>query len=333
MDVAQLKTLVHVAELGSLSAAAERLGIAQPALGRQIRLLEAELGGDLFSRHGRGMALTELGRRVLGPAGEVLSRLDDIRVLARATGTSLQGRIRVGVTPTVAEVATLPLVEAIREAHPDLSLCFTSGFSGHLLEWLKRGELDCCVAYAAPAGGAIQTVPILDESLLLVTAPGQWPGDSAAPVPFSALAGRPLVLPSPVHGLRSILDAAAASAGIVLSSNLEADSLTAMIDLVRAGHGATILPYAPIHGRVLAGELTATPLTAPNPFRRVVIALPADRPVLPAARFVGEAFAQVATKLVESGAWAGQLVRSPATEPEVPAICGDAGVQARMTAS
>jgi LysR family nitrogen assimilation transcriptional regulator len=307
MDIAQLRTLVHVAELGSVTAAAERLGIAQPALSRQIRLLESELGGALFTRHGRGMALTDLGLRVIGPSADILMRIEDIHRCAADGSSSLVGKVRVGVTPTVAEVATLPLVRAIREAHPQLSLCFTSVFSGHLLELLKRGELDCCVAYAAPFGGLVHTVPIVDETLLLVAAPHRGFATDR-PVPFAALAGEPLVLPSPAHGLRTILDAAAARAGIALTSSLEADSLTAMIDLVRAGYGATILPYAPIHAKVRSGELTASPLVDPVPGRRVVMAYPADRPVTPAARFVGKAFAAVAAELVGSGAWAGEVI-------------------------
>lgn len=307
MDVTQLKTLVHVAELGSLTAAADRLGMAQPALSRQIRLLETELGGPLFSRHGRGMALTDLGRRVLAPAGEIMARMDDIRRLAHCPPLSLRGRVRVGLTPTVAEVATLPLVRAIREAHPELSLCFTSGFSGHLLEWLKRDELDCCVAYATPTGGLIHTVPILDEALFLVGAPGHLP-DGREPQRFASLSGHPLILPSPAHGLRNILDATARQAGIALTSNLEADSLTAMIDLVRNGYGATILPLAPISARVRSGELVAIPLFDPVPSRRVVVATPLDRATVPAARYVGQAFAEVAGQLVSSGEWSGQMI-------------------------
>src|SRR5215217_9529123 len=68
MDISQLKTLIHVAELGSLSKAADRLNIAQPALSRQIRLLEEELGIFLFERHGRGMVITDAGRKALARA-------------------------------------------------------------------------------------------------------------------------------------------------------------------------------------------------------------------------------------------------------------------------
>ena len=307
MDLSQIRTLLHVAEIGSLSGAAQRLGVAQPALSRQIRLLEQELGAPVFERHGRGMTPTELGRKLLEPAGKVLSHLDEMRRLATQEATSFVGRVRVGVTPTVAEVATLPLVERIRDAHPLLSLSFTSGFSGHLVEWLKRDELDVCVAYETQTGGLVSTRPVLDETLILIGSAARGL-NMTRPVSFAALAGEQLVLPSPAHGLRTILDACASRAGIVLSPSLEADSLQAMIDLVGGGFGLTVLPLAPVHSRLERGELSAAPLIEPIPTRRVMVAYPADRPITPATRFVGEAFAAVACELVASQVWAGNIV-------------------------
>jgi LysR family transcriptional regulator, nitrogen assimilation regulatory protein len=306
MDIAQLKTLIHVAELGSVSKAADRLGIAQPALSRQIRLLESELGAALFVRHGRGMVLTELGRQILVPAGAALARLDDIRSLAERGQRSLMGRVRFGMTPTVAQIMTVPLAKRIREAHPGLSLCFSSAFSGHLMDWLKRGEVDCCMAYDPESNGAVRTRPILVERLMLI-----GNADSGLsvdrPVPFARLAAATLVLPSPMHGLRRIADHCAAQAGIRLTPALEADSFAAMIDLVKVGFGQTILPLASIYDRVRSGELRAAPLIQPVPTRRVVMAYPADRAVSPAARFAGEAFAEIAAGLVRDGIWAGEI--------------------------
>src|SRR5215213_3517554 len=106
MDFAQLKTLIHVAELGSLSKAADRLNIAQPALSRQIRLLERELGTYLFERHGRGMVLTEAGRQVLEHASRIMSELDALRSSVAQPGSSLRGIVTIGTTPTVAAIVT-----------------------------------------------------------------------------------------------------------------------------------------------------------------------------------------------------------------------------------
>jgi DNA-binding transcriptional LysR family regulator len=306
MDLAQLRTLLHIAELGSVSRAAERLGIAQPALSRQIRLMEAELNAPLFTRHGRGMALTELGERLIAPASAIFARVEEMRQLAREDPRDYQGRVRIGVTPTVAEVATVPLVRSIRGAHTRLSLCFTSGFSGHLIEWLKRDELDCCVAYETHPSPLIRTRSVLEETLVFATAEGGRRRSQT--IAFADLSKESLVLPSRLHGLRTILDQCADRAGIVLSPSLEVDSLTAMLDLVREGFGSTILPLAPIHARVIAGELQAIPLIDPVPSRRVVIAYPADRPVPPTARLVGEAFANVARNLVNRGIWSGRMI-------------------------
>ena len=90
-------------------------------------------------------------------------------------------------------------------------------------------------------------------------------------------------------------------AGIELRASVEADSFQVMIDLVRSGFGMTVLPLAPIHSLeqlVEGGELCAAPLVDPTPVRKLVLACPADRAVSPAARFVGEAFVEIATDLV-----------------------------------
>src|SRR3954466_3737290 len=99
MDISQLKTLIHVAELGSVSKAADRLNIAQPALSRQIRLLEQELGAYLFERHGRGMVITEMGREVLAHAVRIMAEMDAIRDTVSEGRTSFRGSISIGTTP------------------------------------------------------------------------------------------------------------------------------------------------------------------------------------------------------------------------------------------
>ena len=115
MDVTQLRTLVYVAELGSLSKAADRLCTAQPALSRHVRLLEEELGTRLFDRHGRGMVLTEQGRTVLQHAQRIMAEFEDIRSSVAEENGTLGGRVSIGMPPTVAEVLAVPIVEAIRK--------------------------------------------------------------------------------------------------------------------------------------------------------------------------------------------------------------------------
>lgn len=305
MDVSQLRTVIHVAELGSLSRAADRLGIAQPALSRQVRLLEEELGARLFERHGRGMVPTEAGRRVLEHASRIMAELDAIRSAVSPEGAPLRGIVTIGTTPTVAAIMTVPLARRIRERHPLLVLRFASAFSGHLLDWVQRGEIDLAVSYDPQPLRSLRIDPIMVEDLMLVGPAGSGLRLDR-PVPFRALGAQPLVLPSARHGLRRIIDSCAREAEIALDAGIEADSFETMIGLVRDGFGATVLPLGPIHGEVADGRLCAAPLIDPTPSRRLVIAQSADRPVSPAARAVATAVAAIATDLAEKGIWTGQ---------------------------
>src|SRR3546814_19561694 len=113
MDLRQLRTFLHVAELGSLGRAAERLRVAQPALGRQIRLLEEELGVPLFTRHGRGMAPTPAGRILLDRASALLRLVADTRAEVSAERDAVKGTVSLGVPPNVGAVLAGGLVERL----------------------------------------------------------------------------------------------------------------------------------------------------------------------------------------------------------------------------
>ena len=122
MDVPQLRTILYVAELGSLSKAADRLRIAQPALSRQVRLLEEELGIRLFDRHGRGMEVTEAGKEVLRHAQRIMQELDEIRATVADEDAPLRGHVSIGMPPTVSDILSVPLVSAFQARHPEAKL-------------------------------------------------------------------------------------------------------------------------------------------------------------------------------------------------------------------
>lgn len=309
MDITQLITLVHVAELGSLSKAADRLNIVQPALSRQVRMLEEELGVALFERHGRGMAVTPIGEEVLEHAVRVLAEMDAIRHAATKGRASYKGLMRIGTTPTVGDIITLPLMQRVREEHPDLNLRFSAAFTGHLLDWLQRGELDIVVSYDPPRSRALKVEPVLVEELYLVTAPDPEIRLDR-PVRFAELAGRDFVLPSPRHGLRTIFDTCAAKASLTVNTVVEAETMHTMLDLTRAGYGATIMPLPPLHGYLKEGSISVAPLIDPTPERRVVVCYAADRAISPAARYLGRSFQTLAAELVRGGKWGGRLITS-----------------------
>jgi DNA-binding transcriptional LysR family regulator len=314
LEISQLRTLIHVAELGSLSKAADRMNIAQPALSRQVRMLEQELGVALFSRHGRGMVLTEQGRDVLRHATRVMTELDEIRASAADSDMALTGTVAIGLPPTVSDIIAVPLVAAFGRAHPGATLRLVSAYTGYLLDWLHRGEIDVAILYDPRPARSLRSRPLLLENLFLI-GPAQAGFSPLRAVPFSTLRGRRLLLPSLRHGLRTIVERCATEAGFALDVAVEADSYATLKDLVRHGHGWTVLPLAPIHDDIAAGRLTGAALIGPAPVRRLILSYPADRPASRLARFAGEAITAIVADHVGRGIWAGELLAGdqPAT--------------------
>jgi len=315
MEISQLRTLIHVAELGSLSKAADRLHIAQPALSRQVRLLEKELGVRLFVRHGRGMVLSEQGEHVLQHALRVMTELEEIRA-AVSDDAPLRGHVAIGMPPTVSDILAEPLVSAFRETHPEATLRIVSAYSGYLLDWMHRGEIDAAILYDPRSTRTLRVQPLLEEVMFLI-----GPPDSGlsldVPVQFAALGELRLLLPSASHGLRAIVDRCAAEQGVRLDIPVEADSYSTLKTLVRRGHGFTILPKAPIHGDIAMGHIRAAPLLDPAPMRRLVMSYPNDRPVTRLARFAGQVIATKVAQMVDQEVWQGRkLIVESAQGPQ-----------------
>ena len=306
MDLKQLNTFVKVAELGSLSKAALRLRIAQPALSRQVRMLEEELKVTLFSRHGRGMVLTEIGDMLLSRSISILRQVEEMRADVSEQANAIRGKIVVGMPPTVGDVLAARLATRFISTYPEVTLKIVPAFSDYLLEWLQRGDLDIAILYAQDKPQDLITEPLLVENLFLV-------GGSAAkldihrPVTFAEIAKQKLVLPGPNHSLRVLIEREAEKMGVPLNVPIEADALQTLKDMVRRGHAVTILPYASIHEEVAEGKLTAAPIVEPPLSRKLVLALPIGRhPSNAVAQFSKDLRKEV-TQMVQDGVWDGQL--------------------------
>lgn len=297
-----------MAELGSLSRAAERLHVAQPALSRQIRLLEEELRVPLFRRHGRGMILTEQGQDVLCHAMRVMSELEEIHAVVANESVALRGHISIGMPPSFADALSERLVTALRNAHPEATLRLVSANSGYLLEWMHRGDIDAAVlSDPKSARRLLRIEPLFDETLFLVGSNKSELSLKEA-VEFRTLENRFMLLPSSGHGLRALIEGYAQETDIALTVKIEADNYSTLKSLVRNGHGVTVLPLAPIYEDLWKGTLRAAPLINPTPIRRLVISYPADRPTLRLARFAGQVMMKAIQDLATEGVWSGKML-------------------------
>jgi LysR family transcriptional regulator, nitrogen assimilation regulatory protein len=235
MDFKQINSFVQVAELGSFTRAASVLKVAQPALSRQVRALEVELRQTLFERNGRGVTLTNAGKRLLAHGRGILQQLQRARQDMEDERGAPLGPLALGLPPSVSRALTAPLVQAFRTQFPKATLSLVEGLSTYLLDWLLQGRIDCAVVYNAAPTSAMDLLPVLEEPLFLVSA--RPPSQAAARLRGSAVslvevAKRELVIPSRPHALRMLLDTTLASAGLRARVGLEIDSVPAILDLV-----------------------------------------------------------------------------------------------------
>lgn len=236
MDLKQLEYFAHVAEMGSFTRAAAFLQVAQPALSRQVRSLEVELRQPLLDRNGRGVTLTEAGKRLLAHARGILQQVQRARDDLEDQRGAATGRLAIALPPSVSRTMTAPLVKAFREQLPRADLSVVEGLSTYALEWLVIGRVDCAVVYNVTPSPAIDLQPLLDEPLYLVSAQSSARARRIGkPVALREVAERELVIPSRPHSVRMLLESALANEGCRARVALEIESIPAILELVLQG--------------------------------------------------------------------------------------------------
>ena len=302
MDIRQLRTFSCVAELGSLSKASDTLRVAQPALSRQIKLLEHELRAELFTRNGRGMVLTDAGRLLLARTAGIVRQIDQVRDEIQSAGGPPSGRVVLGLVPTVSCVISARLARRTVDKYPGISLCIVESYSGHLMEWLHRGEMDLALIYG-PSSDLHLTVQSLGRDTIVAVGPRGSGLAQKKQVDIGWLLRQRLVLPSHSHGLRALIEHAAAKKKLKLDVKLEADSFRVLTSLVEEGLGYTLLPPSSVRNEVAAGRLETAAIAKPAPMRELTLASPIDHPGSSAITLITELIRDELSACREDGLW------------------------------
>ena len=279
MNLKQLEYFVQVAELGSFSKAAVVLDIAQPALSRQVRSLETELHQQLFLRNGRGVTLTDAGKRLFDHSVAVLQLMAHAREDLGASRDEPVGRVTIGLPPSMGRQLTLPLIDRFKKQLPAARLAIVEGLSTHIVEWVTTGRIDIGLVYNPEAQPGLEITPLLQEQLGLVSHAPKGKGKRAAlsPLPMKELSRYPLIVPERIHAMRRLLDTQAALAGIKLDIAWEVSSVPSIIDLVCAGYGYAVLTASGVAASARAGELVTRRLVDPTPVSVLCLAISAHR--------------------------------------------------------
>ena len=303
METRRLRYFLQIAEEGSMGRAASVLGIAQPALTRQVRLLEEALGVPLFIRSQRGMQLTEDGEQLRAAIKKPMREIELALQNVGAPSAPIEGVVVLGMPSATACILAKPLLASVNLAFPKVKFRVVDGQSGQLIEGLLRGEVDLALVHGPLPDDRLFDRDVLSEDLVLVGGPGS--GLSAdVSVDFVELSRHALVLPSHHHGVRAVLEKAALRLNAPLDILFEIDSLQLAKELVESDVAFTVTPFSAIGREYEAGWLKYAPIHNPVLSQTLVFAV-RQHLVLP-RNFVWELGALVgreAASLVVSGAW------------------------------
>jgi LysR family nitrogen assimilation transcriptional regulator len=294
MNLRTLKYFVAIADAGSFTAAATAVAIAQPALTRQLRDLEADLGVQLLQRSARGVRLTQAGAIFYESAKRMLSEATRVRRQLGSEGEAFEKTVVLGVTPTLTRVLLPGVFQRCHHSLTGVRLVIVEAFTPQLMHGLERGHVDIAVVTNPEPHRALTLQPLLTEPFALISPVGH----GVPPiVPLSMLA-RTALLVTKFH--LGIVERALAPLSVKLGAATVLDSVDAIRELVRKGAWATVMPVSvfkePDIDTARMSEISGAQIN-----RMLVLATRIERAQSSAIAVVGELIQLEAAALVEQG--------------------------------
>ena len=270
MDVRALRYFVHVARLESFSQASVYLGIAQPALSRQIRKLETILGCQLLFRSTRGVQTTEAGARLLDRGETILRQIEAACAEVNIDAGKPVGELMLGVVPGAGYSVVPTLIERLRHVAPGIRLCIVECDSTGIVEGLINDRLDAAIGNHAIADPALVVKALYTEPIQIVGPTSDPAGiftSSDDEVSLLALQAVPLIMPGPRHALRMLVDRAARNENVSLTIVDEVNGSPIVKRMVKRGLGYSFFGSLYVREETVNGALRSADV-ASAAFRR-----------------------------------------------------------------
>jgi LysR family nitrogen assimilation transcriptional regulator len=304
IDLRLLRYFVAIVDCGSISQASRLVRIAQPALSQHIASMEEDLNVVLLDRTSRGVTPTDAGKRLHASARSILAMATELPEHVRGAVENPKGEVRFGMSGTVSELIGTPLLEAARMRYPDVRLRLVEGMSGHVLDWLQRGDVDVALVYATSDPTGLQFQQVLTEDLCLFGRPGgPVKRKSGTAISLAEVANLELVLPGPAHGLRKLFEEALAKISASVEPIYEVDSYHHIRRLIQSGGGYGILPESAIYEAVQNGIFEFWRIAEPPLQRNIYLTHSTTRPQSSATAAISTLCLGVAADLVRDGVW------------------------------
>jgi LysR family nitrogen assimilation transcriptional regulator len=274
INLRQLAYFIKVVEAGNMTAAADQLKVAQPALGVQMRALENELGVDLLVRHSRGVTPTQAGALLCVRARKIVAEVEAAERELKSLGASKTDNVVLGVPPSLMLQLGPDLLIHARDDMPGVHLSLVEERSVVLLDALNRGQLNIAFCWNVADRPDLERIALLEEDLLLVTAPNVC---GEGPVSLAEALTHDLVIAGERGVIRNIVQSEATRLSLTLRLAYEVHSIGSMKALIARGGGATIMPYSLAPKELAEGSLLARRIDRPAITRTLYLVRPAKR--------------------------------------------------------
>ena len=291
LNLDYLRTFLDVIELGSFSAAGERLGLTQPAVSLQIRQLERRLGVRLIERIGRRAQPTGAGLELAGYA----SGLDQLAARAieevsrHAKGAV--GRVRIGSGATACIYVLPPVLRELRRRFPSLQITVTVGNTSDIVKAVDENAIDVALVTLPASGRMLEITRVLDDEFVAIAPPSmKLPSRPTA----AALSSLPILLFEPGGNTHRIADEWFRQGGVNLRPAMTLGSVDAIKELVRAGLGCAVLPGMAVRSQTHRKGLVVRSLT-PKAHRTLALVIRRDKPLFRGLKEVVDALKGLAS--------------------------------------
>lgn len=272
-----------VAKAGSVTQAAEELGISQPAVSAQLRSLENRIGGPLFERTPRGMVLTPAGRVLSEHAGPIFARMEDMRSAVGSALGQVRGEVTIASSGTPGAHFLPKRFRRFTELYPDVEPVITLGDSAQVLDWMYDYRAQLGVVGEVVMGDGLERRKLAEDELRLVASTDD-PLCQAASVTNEAVTGRTLFLREKGSSTRTATMALLGGRMPYFRRIVELNSTEAILQMVVAGLGVAVLSSWSTQLAESAGHVCPARDPSLRQTRRFYLIHRADRPLVGAAQ-------------------------------------------------
>jgi LysR family transcriptional regulator for metE and metH len=266
LDSRHLRLVAEIARAQSVTRAADRLNVTQSAVSHQLRDIEERLGTALFLRSGRRMLLTAAGRHLVDTAGRVLDEIARAESAVTRLARNEAGEFRVCTQCHTGYHWLPPLLQAVRRRYPDVEVRIAAEHTMHAVNALIEGKLDLAIVNRTPQDRRLRVRPLFEDEHAAIVAPSH-PWAARAFVSPQELAAERLFLYSRSVEDSYIVQQVMRPAGVLPANAAFLQLTEAILEMVKAGLGASVLPTWSIAPAIASGAVSAVRITRSGVYR------------------------------------------------------------------